>query len=91
MTQTQWILLAVATACVLLAALFTTAESALSSISRSRPKRVWLFLFRLPPLMLPPVERMSPSSVAIWNAPRDRFFSAIPLFKFCTSTVRPSR
>lgn len=36
MTQTQWILLAVATACVLLAALFTTAESALSSISRSR-------------------------------------------------------
>ncbi len=36
MTQTQWILLAVALACVLLAALVTTAETALSSISRSR-------------------------------------------------------
>jgi len=36
LTQTQWILLAVATACVLLAALVTTAEAALSSVSRSR-------------------------------------------------------
>lgn len=36
MTQTQWILLAVAAVCVVLAALVTTAEAALSSISRSR-------------------------------------------------------
>jgi CBS domain containing-hemolysin-like protein len=36
LTQTQWILLAVAAACVLLAALVTTVETALSSISRSR-------------------------------------------------------
>jgi CBS domain containing-hemolysin-like protein len=40
LTQTQWILLAVATACVLLAALVTTAEAALSSISRSRAERL---------------------------------------------------
>jgi CBS domain containing-hemolysin-like protein len=36
LTQNQWILLAVAAACVLLAALVTTAEAALSSISKSR-------------------------------------------------------
>jgi CBS domain containing-hemolysin-like protein len=36
LTQTQWILLAIAAVCVLLAALVTTAEAALSSISRSR-------------------------------------------------------
>jgi CBS domain containing-hemolysin-like protein len=36
LTQTQWILLAVGAVCVVLAALVTTAEAALSSISRSR-------------------------------------------------------
>ncbi|HQA78796.1 MAG TPA: hemolysin family protein [Propionicimonas sp.] len=40
MTQTDWILLAVALACVLLAALVTTAETALSSVSKSRAEKL---------------------------------------------------
>ncbi|PKQ30692.1 MAG: hypothetical protein CVT62_12125 [Actinobacteria bacterium HGW-Actinobacteria-2] len=40
MSQTQWILLAVAAVCVLLAGLLTAAESALASVSRSRAERL---------------------------------------------------
>lgn len=40
MSQTQWILLAVAAACVLLAALLTMAEAALATISRARAQRL---------------------------------------------------
>jgi CBS domain containing-hemolysin-like protein len=40
LSQTQWILLAVAAVCVLLAALVTAAESALSAVSRSRAERL---------------------------------------------------
>ncbi len=40
MTQTQWILLGVAAACVVLAALATAAETAISAISRSRAERL---------------------------------------------------
>jgi CBS domain containing-hemolysin-like protein len=40
LSQTQWILLAVAAACVVLAALVTAAEAALSSVSRSRAERL---------------------------------------------------
>ncbi|HEY3545006.1 MAG TPA: CNNM domain-containing protein, partial [Propionicimonas sp.] len=40
MTQTQWILLAIAAVCILLAALMTTADSALSSVSKSRAEKL---------------------------------------------------
>lgn len=40
MTQTQWILLVVATVCVLFAALMTTADAALSSVSKSRAQNL---------------------------------------------------
>lgn len=40
MSQTQWILLAVAAACVLLAALLTMAEAALATFSRARAQRL---------------------------------------------------
>lgn len=40
MSQTQWILLAVAAACVLLAGLLTLAEAALATISRARAQRL---------------------------------------------------
>jgi len=40
LTQTQWILLGVAAACVVLAALATAAETAISAISRSRAERL---------------------------------------------------
>lgn len=40
MTQTQWILLAIAAACVILAALATATETALSAFSRSRAERL---------------------------------------------------
>ncbi|MCB0911756.1 MAG: DUF21 domain-containing protein, partial [Propionibacteriaceae bacterium] len=40
MTQTQWILLGVAAACVVLAAVVTATETALSAISRSRAERL---------------------------------------------------
>jgi CBS domain containing-hemolysin-like protein len=40
LSQNQWILLAVAAACVVLAALVTAAESALSAVSRSRAERL---------------------------------------------------
>lgn len=40
MSQTQWILLAVAAACVLFAGLVTMAEAALASVSRSRAQRL---------------------------------------------------
>ncbi len=40
MSQNQWILLAVATACVVLAAVVTMAESALAAVSRSRAEQL---------------------------------------------------
>lgn len=40
LTQTQWLLVAIATGCVLLAALTTTADAALSSVSKSRAERL---------------------------------------------------
>jgi CBS domain containing-hemolysin-like protein len=40
LTQTQWILLAIATVCILLAALMTTADAALSSVSKSRAEKL---------------------------------------------------
>jgi CBS domain containing-hemolysin-like protein len=40
LTQTQWILLGVAAACVVLAAFATAAETAISAISRSRAERL---------------------------------------------------
>ncbi len=40
MSQTQWLLLAVAAVCVLLAGLLTAAESALASVSRARAERL---------------------------------------------------
>jgi len=40
LTQTQWILLAIAAVCILLAALMTTADSALSSVSKSRAEKL---------------------------------------------------
>jgi CBS domain containing-hemolysin-like protein len=40
LSQTQWVLLAVAAACVVLAGLVTTAESALASVSRSRAAKL---------------------------------------------------
>lgn len=40
MSQTQWILLAVAAGCVVVAGLLTTAEAALASVSRARAQRL---------------------------------------------------